>query len=353
MRRSILILTLLGRMGFAHAEQAQGDSPAGSLEGQPTMSPASAVVMPPAPLSPAADSFRVASYNIQDFADGVGDPDRSPTQARMQACAAAVLLDEIRPSILVLQEMENGEAVKLLNSSLTRPFASAWVTILKDRQGRRDDHNLAVLSNVPIENPTQMDFGTVKGPGAPTRGAIRFEVPLAANHRLLVYGVHLKSNFGNRDKNQAQRQHALEFVRADADTVQREHPETAWEILVVGDMNTDPDNEEFKGDPSLQPLQGWVDLWRGRPVAERTTCPTRRGMPEYIFPPAAFDRAIVTPALTNTPWLVCAPRALPRGVNLDDNQAKPGRNSYDVSDHYPVYLDILREPPIAAGAAAP
>lgn len=353
MRRSILILTLLGWMGSAHAGEAQGESTAGSLDGQPTLSPASPAALPPTPLPPAADSFRVASYNIQDFADGAGDQDRSPTQARMQACAAAVLMDEIRPSILIVQEMENGDAVNLLNSCLTRPFASAWVTILKDRQGRRDNHNLAVLSNVLIENPMQMDFGTVKGPGAPTRGAIRFEVPLTAEHRLLVYGVHLKSNFGSRDKNQAQRLHALEFVRADADAIQREHPETAWEILVVGDMNTDPENEEFKGDPTLQPLQGWVDLWRGRPLAERTTCPTRRGMPEFIFPPAAFDRPIVTPALTNAPWVVCAPHALPRGVNLDDNQSKPGRNSHDVSDHYPVYLDILREPPVSSGAPAP
>ncbi len=44
------------------------------------------------------------------------------------------------------------------------------------------------------------------------------------------------------------------------------------------------------GDPSLKPLSDWKDLWRGRPLAERTTLPTRYGDPKLEFPPACFDR---------------------------------------------------------------
>lgn len=285
-------------------------------------------------------AFRIVTYNIENFGDGVGNGARTPDIAAAHARDAAALIARLDPDLVVLQEIENATALTLLNRALPHPYPAGYVTDFRPPSGRIGRHNVAVLSRVPIEDAVECDFGTMTGDVIPTRGFIRCTVPLPGHRRLVIYGTHLKSNFGRRESNLAQRRIATEAIRADADEALRGPGGAQTEVLLAGDMNTDPDSREFADDPTLDAFRGWVDLWRGRPLAERGTCPTRRGDPAREFPPAAFDRILVAPAMTNHPWVVSPPRLLAEGVNTRDVYALPGTGRGHVSDHHPVAVDI-------------
>ena len=202
--------------------------------------------------------------------------------------------------------------------------------------------NLAVLSRVPLKEVRQIAFDTLARSGRPPRGVLVVQVDLGQGSELLIYGVHLKSNFGDAARNQAQRMKAMEIVREDYELMKKRHPKVRWEVVVAGDMNVDPDTEQFRADPSLSPFEDWHDLWRGRPIEERTTCPTRYGDPALEFPPAAFDRMLVSPALMQPPWQALPLTALPAGTCTNLVTVLPGQSGH-VSDHYPVYLDLRRD----------
>ncbi len=285
-------------------------------------------------------TLRFVTYNIENFSDGVNDKDRPPEAALAHAKDAAAVIARLDPDILVLQEIENAAALALLNGALPRPYPLGFVTDFRSPSGRTGPHNVAVLSRIPLRDVLERDFGSLTGDVVPTRGFLRVVADLPDGRPLVIYSTHLKSNYGQKARNHAQRKMAMEAIRTDADEFLRGAGNGVAEILLAGDMNTDPDSAEFANDPTLDAIKGWVDLWRGRPLAERGTCPTRRGDPTREFPPAAFDRVIVSPALTSQPWVVSQPRMLPEGVNTKDVYALPGTGRGHVSDHYPVAVDL-------------
>jgi endonuclease/exonuclease/phosphatase family metal-dependent hydrolase len=293
---------------------------------------------------PVGDGFRIASYNIANFTDGLEDREpRIPVHAENQAKAAAELVAEINPDILVIQEIENETSLQLLNHALPSPYPVAAITCIRGSPDWPEKLNLAVLSRLPIRGLRELDFSGLNGRASPPRGLLSFFVELEPGRNLLVYAVHLKSNFsGNRGANFAQRRNALRILRDDADKFLLTCSDSRWDVLVLGDMNTDPDMPDFARDPTLHPLADWVDLWRGRPISERETIPTRYGDPAQVFPPAAFDRFVVSKELTQSPWIAGAPGVLQKGVNTADVLAVPGADPDHASDHYPVYLDIRR-----------
>lgn len=297
----------------------------------------------PGALPVAGDRLRVAAYNIEHFTDGRGDgPDRTAERVQQQARGAAALLNEIQPQVLLLMEVESTQSLAVLNAHLQPPFPVAYITRLGDGSSDDQKMNLAILSRLPVAAATEVDFGPLQGPGRPTRGFLRAELDLGASHRLVLYAVHLKSNFGHRPRNIAQRQSTLEMIAEDARKLAASDPSVKWEMLVAGDTNVDPELPEFAGDPSLKPLKDWKDLWRGRPLAERTTVPTRYGDPALEFPPACFDRLFASPGLTEAPWKAGAPQTLPRGVDTRRVNSLPGEGEH-ISDHYPVYVDLLKQ----------
>jgi endonuclease/exonuclease/phosphatase family metal-dependent hydrolase len=288
--------------------------------------------------------IRICTYNIQDFTDGIGeDLSRTPSVVQRHAANAAALLNEIKPDIVVIQEIENAEILKILNSHVKPPYPVGYITQF-GAQGRNEKLNIAVLSRLDIVRARELDFeGMLEpAPDRPPRGALSFIVDLGDRHVLLVYGVHLKSNWGKREVNVQRRQRALNIVRAHAEVVMESNPESNWEVVVLGDMNTDPDAESFADDASLAPFSDWNDLWRGRPIEERTTIQTRRGDPALEFPPAAFDRIIASPSLSEKPWSAGAPKVLPKGSDTGNVFSVSGQTDLHVSDHYPVYVDLQK-----------
>ena len=331
----------LGLIGLAVAATGWGDE-FFTYKGEPLLQQPAAVISDPAGLGSITGRLRVASYNLEHFTDGVDDgPERTAEAAQAHAAGAAGLIDRMAPDLLVVQEIEGSNAVCALNARLARPFALSYVTRLGEMLKTEDKLNLAVLSHVPVLSTQEIDFGPLSGPGRPTRGLLRVTVDLGDHHRLLLYVMHLKSNFGNKPRNIAQREAALNILVNDAKAVMQQQPEFTWEMIAVGDTNVDPEQAQFADDTSFRPLANWVDLWRGRPLPERTTIPTRVGDPALEFPPAAFDRIFVSASLTNAPWTVGVPGVIQQGCNTNDSHALPGTQGH-ISDHFPVYVDLTR-----------
>ena len=317
---------------------AQADR-AYDFTGEPLVEPARPMEARATPLKTLGSKVRIAAYNIQNFADGVGEKNRTMDEAKKHAAMAASIIEKLDADIVVLEEIENEAALAMLNDALASPYPIGSVSDYGTGTRRREKMNEAVLSRIPLEDTHVLDFGPLVGDGRPTRGALAFTVDLGGGDKLLVYVVHLKSNYGVRARNIAQRKNALALIRADAERIQKENPDTKWEVVITGDFNVDPDLEEFKHDESMEPLAGWNDLWLGRPIEERATIPTRMGNPAEEYPPASFDRFVVSPDLEKAPWRAGKLVALHEGSDTNNVYTKPGHGTH-VSDHYPVYLDI-------------
>ena len=78
------------------------------------------------------------------------------------------------------------------------------------------------------------------------------------------------------------------------------------------------------------------------PVDERTTIPTRYGDPAFAYPPAAFDRIVISPGLSKAPWKIKSLHVLKQGVRVDNVYVHPGQDSSTASDHYPFFGDLVR-----------
>lgn len=287
------------------------------------------------------ERIRVAFYNLENFTDGEGDgPDRTPERVTAQARDAAELIDEIQPDILFLAEIENAQALRILNTSLANPFPFGWIARFGVEDGQTEKLHAALLSRFAPDEVVELDFGAMQGGGRPPRGALRAVFDLGDGHHLAAYTVHLKSNYGYRPRNMYKRKHALQPIAEDARALKKQKG-AMWEILLLGDFNVDPDSPEFEDDWSLSPLRGWADLWRGTPLDARATVPTRYGDPEREFPPACFDRIYAYGDATNAPWRVSAPAVLQRGVHTKNVNVLPGDAGH-VSDHHPVWVDLTR-----------
>lgn len=304
-----------------------------------------------APAPAGTGRIRVATYNLEHFTDGIRDePERTAAVFMTHARGAAAIIAEADPDILLLQEVENGRALEYLNDQLERPYPWIYISKLRQASGADEKLNLALLSRLSPRNVRQLGFHNLGGLGRPARGALAAEFDLGDRLRLLVYNVHLKSNFGEAPRNQAQRAIALHHLAADivAETYRNTLLSNATAAVILGDTNVDPDTEAFAADPSLEPLAGaFVDLWRGLALAERITIPTRQagttGDPLLVFPPAAFDRAFASKNLVyGGPWRVARPQVIQKGADTANNLTPPGVNGH-VSDHYLVYIDLNRE----------
>jgi len=284
---------------------------------------------------------RVGFYNIEMFTDGIKDEKhRTEAKAVIQAKGAATIIAELAADILLISEIENTRILDILNTSLDKPYPYGYVSDFGIKSGRIEKMNIGMLSRISPVAVDEIDFGPLQGPGRPTRGLFRAQFDLGDNHILVVYSSHLKSNYGDRAKNFSQRVNAMKIMKEDADKIMAANPDKTWEVMILGDFNTDPLELEFKDDPTIKVLTGWTDLWSIHPdVKNIYTVPTRYGDPHREFPPALFDRIITSPELTSAPWKVGNPEVITKGTVTEDVKTMPGDNGH-VSDHYPIYVDL-------------
>lgn len=289
------------------------------------------------------NGLRVGFYNIEMFTDGIKD-DRRRTEAKAasQAKGAAAIIEDLRADILLISEIENARILSILNESMEKPYPHGYISDFGTQSGRIEKMNIGMLSRIPPVAVDEIDFGPLQGPGRPTRGIFRAIFDLGENHYLVLYSTHLKSNYGDRQKNYSQRANTMKILKDNALALKKEFPDRSWEMLVMGDFNTDPMNREFRDDPTLKVLEDWTDLWSTHPDVSRIyTMPTRYGDRFREFPPALFDRILTSPELSQQPWKVEVPSVLMKGTVTDDVKMLPGDGGH-VSDHYPIYFDLKK-----------
>jgi endonuclease/exonuclease/phosphatase family metal-dependent hydrolase len=327
----------------AVAGSATGQPPPG-MKGTPLVEPATLSIQQDAPAPASADTVRVGFYNIEMFTDGIKDgKTRSETAARNQAKGAAAIVDELAADILMISEVENERALGWLNEGLATPYPYGYTVEFGTQSGRAEKMNIALLSRVQAESVHEIDFGPMTGAHRPTRGLLRAVIPLDdTGHWLLLYGAHLKANWGERERNYAQRVNGLKLLQDDMNTVLAAYPDRKWEVVVVGDFNTDPLLKQFEDDPTLKGMEDFVDLFSlHHDVSDLYTVPTRRGDPMREFPPALFDRVLVRPEVRATPWQASLPGVIMKGTETEDVTVLPGQGKH-VSDHFPIYVDLVR-----------
>lgn len=284
--------------------------------------------------------IRIGFYNIENFSDGQDDGDqRTPELASSQARLAAAIISEMDPDVLFLSEIENEQSLRMLNESLDRPYPEARVTSFSF-DGQREKLNLGVLSRIQPVSCVEIDFGAMMGPGRPPRGVLRTVFQLEDQSKLLVYTVHLKSNYGKSLRNESKRFNALQLVRENADQMMDSESDTRWEVVVLGDMNVDPSLAKFQRDRSLAPFRDWTDLFLTTREEGWVTVPYRKSSP-FRYESAVFDRILVSPELSREPWTAGPPNVVTQGINTTDPGAIAGKGDH-VSDHYPVYVDLQR-----------
>ena len=298
-----------------------------------------------APVSDHVDTgqVRVAFYNIEMFTDGIKDgQSRTEEAAINQARGAARIIDVINPDVLFISEIENERTLNYLNDALNNPFSHGYVVLFGSGSGQIEKMNIGMLSRLKPVSVEEIDFGPLSGRGRPTRGYLRALFELDAKHSLLVYAVHLKANWGERHRNYAQRANAMKLLQEDVSHMLEAYPDREWEIMVIGDFNTDPALNEHTEDPTLQILEDWTDMWlEHEDIGDRHTVPTRRGDSRREFPPAIFDRILVHPTLREKPWSVGLPEVLMTGTDTNNVNTLPGHDDH-ISDHYPIYIDLKR-----------
>lgn len=290
-----------------------------------------------------SDTLRVGFYNIEMFTDGIKDgKKRNEDLARNQAKGAGPIIDALSADVLLLSEVENGRVLQWINESLETPYPAGYIVQFGSGSGRIEKMNLGLLSRVPVSSVHEIDFGPMTGAHRPTRGLLRVVVPLDGDRHLLIYAAHLKANWGDRARNFAQRVAAMEKVKEDVANMTARFPDRRWEMMVIGDFNTDPLLSDFEDDPTLRVLEDWTDLFSQHPdISDLHTVPTRRGDPMREFPPALFDRVLVDASLMDKPWQASLPGVIMKGTETGDITVRPGEGRH-VSDHYPIYLDLLR-----------
>ncbi len=306
------------------------------------------VYLQPEDLQPVTSPLRIASYNLENFTDGSWDgPDRTRADLKRQTHGAAEIIAGIAPDIIVMQEIENRRSLERLNRAFKTPFPAVYVTKFAPRRKDSEVMNVAVMSRVPLAALREFDFEVIEEQDAPPRGVLSFIVVLEPRHLLLVYAVHLKSNVGPRRSNVAQRQKALNVIREDVRNITAKYAAAGidFEVLIMGDMNTDPTAKRFADDDSLRPLADFVDLWAGIPLSERITMPSREGDEFNDRPPTTFDRAFCSTSLQEEPWVVVRPYRVKQGVDVRHAWADPGSSIYAISDHYPIYVDLYLKAP--------
>ena len=189
-----------------------------------------------APQSSAAETFRVAAYNVENYLD-------VPTESRhfVKAADAKAKIREtvkaINPDVLALEEMGTTNALLELRDSLKAegcdfPF---WEHI----QAYDDSIHVAVLSKLPIvaRRPHTNENFLLDGKRLQVkRGFSEVEIQAATNFTFTLIGAHLKSKLASASADEgAQRLEEAKILRGIIDARLAANP--AAKLIVLGDFN--------------------------------------------------------------------------------------------------------------------
>ncbi len=192
----------------------------------------------------AADTFRVATYNVENYLE-------TATAARPAKTAAAKAkvrenIIALKPDVIALQEIGDTNALLELQGSLKTDGLDLPFSELV--QGADTNIHISVLSRLPItaRRPQTNDFFLLDGRRRPvTRGFAEVDIRVNDHFSFTLIAVHLKSKVPVPDVDEAdQRREEAKVLRRRINSLFTENPNL--NLIVLGDFNDTHDSDAIK-----------------------------------------------------------------------------------------------------------
>jgi endonuclease/exonuclease/phosphatase family metal-dependent hydrolase len=199
------------------------------------------------PFSPAlaADTFRVATYNVENYID---QPTESRPQPKSAAARAGVResIHALNPDVLALEEMGNVSALMELRGSLKAegldfPY---WELV----SGEDTNIHVAVLSKLPIaaRRPHTNETFLLDGRRfRVSRGFAELDIRATPGFTFTLFAAHLKSRRAVPEADEAEeRLQEAKVLRRIVDKDLSAHPDLR--LIVLGDFNDVKDSDSTR-----------------------------------------------------------------------------------------------------------
>ena len=192
-----------------------------------------------------ADTFRVATYNVENYLD-------QPTASRLQVKTAEAkakireAISAIKPDVLALEEMGSTNALRELCASLNAegldfPFR-------EHIQSFDTNIHIAVLSKFPISarRPHTNEVFLLDGKRFQVkRGFAEVDIQVATNFAFTLVAAHLKSQLSVPATDEAEeRLGEAKLLRGLIDARLAQNPDA--KLIVLGDFNDEKDSAALK-----------------------------------------------------------------------------------------------------------
>src|SRR5437762_2260163 len=259
--------------------------------------------------------IRITTWNLEWFPNGSAREATQEKQAQ-RIKAAADVLKELNPDILLLQEVRDYNACNRLAEAI-QPGAYTVAICSAFKGGKKEE---AILAKIPSQAAWSESWKSMEGIDPPRGFAFAwFKI---GNADIGVYSVHLKSNLvthgdpvAETAKNIRKREiaidqlmtHVRDFIGAKIPAINR--------FIIGGDFNTNHDQAMFAAEKTLDILGTGAlrSVFEAIPFEQRITHPGTHG-----FPDATFDYFF--------------------SKNVE--MGKPIMTQTNVSDHLPVTCDV-------------
>lgn len=192
-----------------------------------------------------ADTFRVATYNVENYLDQPTESRKyvKPAKAKAKICESIRVLN---PDVLALEEMGTTNALLELRHSLKAKGLDYqyWELV----QGWDTNIHVAILSKLPfvaVRPHTNENFLLDGRRFSVSRGIAEVTLRAATNFTFTVIAVHLKSRRPVPEADESQlRLEEAKVLRGIVDAHFQDDP--AAKIIVLGDFNDVKDSESTK-----------------------------------------------------------------------------------------------------------
>lgn len=246
---------------------------------------------------------RITTWNLEWFPNGSAR-EATPEKQAQRIQAAADVLKQLNPDILLFQEVRDYDACARLGEAM-QPGAYAVAICSAFKGGKQQE---AIMAKIPAQAAWSEPWKSMEGIDPPRGFAFAwFKI---GNANLGVYSVHLKSNLvthgdpvAETAKNIRKREvaidqlmtHARDFIGAKIPAINR--------FVIGGDFNTNHDQPMFAGEKTLNSLTSgaYQSALEGIAFEQRITHPGSHGFPDATFDyffgkNVKFGKPVITPS---------------------------------------------------------
>ena len=268
--------------------------------------------------------LRITTWNLQWFPNGSTKEASEDEQAQTISAAAGVLR-QLDPDIILLQEVSGGEVCEKLTDAIAP--GAYQLAICSRFKGRQQE---AILAKSSAQAAWAEQWKNEDGVDPPRGFAFAWFKTAGAD--VGIYCVHLKSNRSNYPldaaENIGKREAATKQLLEHVNTVLPQKMPAIRTVIIGGDFNTNADQQMFSAERTLKILAnaGFIDPSRNIPLSQRITHPASGGHPD-----ATFDYIFVKNGIP----------------------ARPVFAKTAISDHYPVTCDVQLMPSQASSNVQP